>query len=175
MAKHGVKHGRAAGIAGAVGAALPDVPAILGTAYYIGPAFLRDGWSSMHSEGVLDAIYLTGPFGATGYALHAATGPIALLALYVLLRLGRRDRKKVLLWSAVGWLGHTLVDFLTHAEDVRPLFYPLSDWTWSSPVSYYDSDYYGGIFSLASNGLAVAMMAVLLVRRLIGPKANKKQ
>ncbi len=59
IAKHGVKAGRAAGIAGAVGGSLPDLPAIAATAYYIGPSFLSGGWSSMNSEEVLDAIYFT--------------------------------------------------------------------------------------------------------------------
>ena len=79
LAKHGVKAGRAAGIAGAVGAAFPDLPAFAGTAYYVGPAYLRDGWSSMDSEEVLQAIYFTGPFGGTGSALHSAVPVVALL------------------------------------------------------------------------------------------------
>ncbi len=33
LAKHGLKAGRAAAVAGAVGAALPDVPAVVGVAY----------------------------------------------------------------------------------------------------------------------------------------------
>ncbi|MGI8650134.1 MAG: hypothetical protein ACR2KW_07120 [Rubrobacter sp.] len=174
-----MKHGRAAGIAGAVGAALPDIPSILGTAYYIGPRFLTDGWSSMDSEEVLEAIYFTGPFGATGYALHAATGPLVFLTAYALLRLkrrdGSRDGKKIILWFLVGWLGHTLVDFLTHAEDVRPLFYPLSDWTWASPISYYDPDYHGRAFALASNGFATVLLIGLLLKRLLTNEPDEQQ
>ena len=79
LAKHGVKAGRAAGIAGAVGAAFPDLPSFAGTAYYIGPAYLRDGWSSMDTEEVLRAIYFTGPFGGTGSALHSVVPVVALL------------------------------------------------------------------------------------------------
>ncbi len=167
LAKHGVKAGRAAGIAGAVGAAFPDIPAFIATAYYIGPAYLRDGWSSMDTEEVLDAIYFTGPFGATGSAFHSIVPVAALLVLYRVLRLGSRDARRILLWFLLGWLGHTIVDFLTHVDDARPLFWPISDWLWSSPVSYYNSDYYGREFSLISNGAAFAIIVLLLMKRIV--------
>ncbi len=166
MAKHGLKAGRAAGIAGTVGASLPDLPSFAGTAYYIGPAYLRDGWSSMDSEELLDAIYFSGPFGGTGSALHSAVPVAALLGLYWLLGVARRDHRKILLWFLLGWLGHTLADFLTHVDDVRPLFWPLSDWTWASPVSYYNSAYHGREFFLVNHGLMLLTMTGLLVARL---------
>lgn len=166
LAKHGVKAGRAAGIAGAVGASFPDLPSIAGAAYYIGPAYLRDGWSSMDTEELLQAIYFSGPFGGTGSILHSAVPVVALLVLYRLLKLGHRDRRKILLWFLIGWFGHTLADFLTHVDDVRPLFRPLSDWTWASPVSYYNSAYYGRQFFLANHGLMLLTIVALLIARL---------
>jgi hypothetical protein len=51
-------------------------------------------------------------------------------------------------------------------DDVRPLFWPLSDWTWSSPVSYYNSAYHGREFFLVSHALMVLTMLALLVARL---------
>ncbi|CAN5594073.1 MAG: metal-dependent hydrolase [Rubrobacter sp.] len=169
LAKHGVRAGRAAGIAGAVGASFPDLPSIAGTAYYIGPAYLRDGWSSMDTEELLEAIYFSGPFGGTGSILHSAVPVVTLLVVYRIFHLGRRrDRRKILLWFLIGWLGHTLADFLTHVDDVRQLFWPLSDWTWASPVSYYNSAYYGQEFFLANHGLMLLTMVVLLVARLRG-------
>lgn len=165
LSKHGVKAGRAAGIAGAAGAVLPDLPSFVATAYYIGPAYLRDGWSSMDSEALLDAIYFTGPFGTTGSILHSAVPAAALLVLYRAFGLKRRDRSRTLLWFLLGWLGHTLADFLTHVDDVRPLFWPFSDWTWSSPVSYYDSAHYGQEFFLVNHGLILLTIVALLVAR----------
>ncbi len=176
LAKHGVKTGRAAGIAGAVGATLPDMPSIAGTAYYIGMPFLREGWSSMDSEAVRDPIYVSGPFGATGVALHSAVPPLALLLLYVFLNLGSRDHRKILLWFLLGWLGHAVADFFSHVDGARPLFWPLSDWEWSSPVSYYDPLYYGNEFFAISHALILLTMAALLVRRIRrrdkGPKTT---
>lgn len=164
LAKHGVKAGRAAGIAGAIGAAFPDLPAFAATAYYVGPSFVSGGWSEM-DETMLENIYFTGPFGGTGSALHSAVPVAALLALYFLLKLGSRDRRSILLWFLIGWFGHTLADFLTHVDDVRPLFWPFSDWTWSSPVSYYDGDHYGRLFFAANHALMLLVMAGLIFRR----------
>jgi membrane-bound metal-dependent hydrolase YbcI (DUF457 family) len=167
LAKHGIKAGRAAGIAGAVGATFPDLPSFAGTAYYVGAAYLREGWSSMHSEKLLDAIYFTGPFGGTGSVLHSAVPVVALLVLYRVLKLGRRDRRRILLWFLLGWLGHTIADFLTHVDDTRPLLWPISDWEWSSPVSYYNPLYYGREFFAVSHGLMLLTVSWLLLKRVM--------
>jgi membrane-bound metal-dependent hydrolase YbcI (DUF457 family) len=172
LGKHGLKAGRAAGIAGAVGAAFPDLPSFAGTAYYVGADYLRDGWGAMHSEGVLDAIYFSGPFGGTGSALHSVVPVAALLVLYRVLGLGRRDPRRILLWFLLGWFGHTIADFLTHVDDTRPLFWPLSGWEWSSPVSYYNSSYYGREFFFVSHGLMLLIIAWLLVKRI--PTTRKR-
>jgi membrane-bound metal-dependent hydrolase YbcI (DUF457 family) len=171
LAKHGVKAGRAAGIAGAVGASLPDLPSFAATAYYVGADYLWEGWSSMDSEELLNAIYFTGPFGATASALHSIVPVALLIVLYVLLGLGRRDRRKILLWFLLGWAGHTVADFFTHVDDTRPLFWPVSGWEWLSPVSYYNSLYYGQEFFLVSHTLMALIMAWLLFKRIKGRKA----
>lgn len=165
LAKHGVKAGRAAGIAGAVGGSFPDLPAVAATAYYVGPTFMSEGWSAMDGE-MLDNIYFSGPFGVTGSALHSAVPVAVLLALYFAFKLGRRDRRSILPWFLIGWLGHAVADFLTHVDDTRPLFWPISGWEWSSPVSYYNSAYYGAEFQLVNNSLMLLLVVLLLVRRL---------
>ncbi|MGI9050995.1 MAG: hypothetical protein ACR2GU_16740 [Rubrobacteraceae bacterium] len=170
LAKHGIKAGRAAGIAGAVGATFPDLPSFAGTAYYVGTAYLREGWGSMHSEKLLDAIYFHGPFGSTGSALHSAAPVVALLLAYRALKLGRHDRRRILLWFLLGWFGHTIADFLTHVDDTRPLFWPISHWEWSSPVSYYNPLYHGREFFIVSHGLMLLIVCWLLLKRTIGPK-----
>ena len=167
LAKHGIKAGRAAGIAGAVGATFPDLPSFAGTAYYVGTAYLREGWSSMHSEKLLDAIYFNGPFGGTASVLHSAVPVVALLVLYRVLKLRRRDRRRFLLWFLLGWLGHTIADFLTHVDDTRPLLWPISDWEWSSPVSYYNPLYYGREFFAVSHGLILLVVSWLLLKRVV--------
>ena len=148
-----------------MGAAFPDLPSFAGTAYFVGARFLWEGWSSMESEEVLDAIYFTGPFGTTGRVLHSAVPVVALLVLYRVLGLGGRDRRRILLWFLLGWLGHTVADFLTHVDDTRPLFWPISSWEWSSPVSYYNSLYYGREFFAVSHALILLTMLWLFFKR----------
>ncbi len=42
---------------------------------------------------------------------------------------------------------HLVADFLLHHDDARPHFWPLSNWVFQSPVSYWDSRYYGRIIA----------------------------
>ncbi len=119
----------------------------------------------MESEEVLDAIYFTGPFGTTGRVLHSAVPVVVLLVLYRVLGLGDRDRRRILLWFLLGWFGHTVADFLTHVDDTRPLFWPISSWEWSSPVSYYNPLYHGREFFAVSHGLMLLTMLWLFFKR----------
>lgn len=105
LAKHGVRAGRAAGIASVVGTSFPDLPAFAGATYYVGTAYLREGWNSMHSEELLDAIYFHGPFGSTGSALHSAVPVVAVLILYRAFGMDRHDRRRILLWFCWNGLG----------------------------------------------------------------------
>ncbi len=73
------------------------------------------------------------------------------------------------LWLKRDWLRafagagllHVGSDFLLHHGDARPQFWPLSDWIFRSPVSYWDSRYYGNIFAPIELILAFAMCFVL--------------
>ena len=80
-----------------------------------------------------------------------------LLGLYWTLRLGRLDRRCILLWFLLGWAGHTVVDFLTHVDDTRPLLWPLLDWKWSSFVSYYKPLYHGREFMVVEHASMLAI------------------
>ena len=65
---------------------------------------------------------------------------------------------------AASGLLHGLADFLTHHDDARRQFWPLSDWVFRSPVSYWDSRYHGTVFSMFEFGLVVALTLWLLWR-----------
>lgn len=62
-------------------------------------------------------------------------------------------------------LAHAAADFLLHHEDARRQFWPLSDWVFRSPVSYWDPARFGGIVAPVEAAL-VLVLAGLLVRRL---------
>lgn len=59
---------------------------------------------------------------------------------------------------------HIAADFPLHHDDGRPHFWPLSNWIFQSPLSYWDPARYGATVSLVETGLFVAL-AVLLWRR----------
>ena len=56
----------------------------------------------------------------------------------------RSDRIRVVCWSM---LLHCLADFFLHREDAHRHFFPLWDYRFKSPISYWEMDYHGGIVS----------------------------
>ena len=59
---------------------------------------------------------------------------------------------------------HALFDLLVHREDGHRHLWPLSDWRFMSPVSYWDPEYGGALGSLLEVVL-VAAASVVLWRR----------
>jgi hypothetical protein len=59
---------------------------------------------------------------------------------------------------------HIFTDFLLHHDDARRHFWPISDWVFHSPVSYYDRDHHGELFGMIEIGIVVVLTA-MLVRR----------
>jgi len=60
-------------------------------------------------------------------------------------------------------------------DDTRPLFWPISGWEWSSPVSYYNSLYYGREFFIVSHALMLLIAAWLLFKRITGRKRKPER
>ena len=65
---------------------------------------------------------------------------------------------------AGGGLLHLAFDFVLHNEDARRQFWPLSDWVFRSPFSYYDPHRYGNIIGPIEMALCL-ILSVLLWRR----------
>lgn len=59
---------------------------------------------------------------------------------------------------------HLIFDFLLHHDDARRHFWPVSNWVFESPVSYWDGRHYGNIVG-PIEVLCVAVLAVILIRR----------
>lgn len=59
---------------------------------------------------------------------------------------------------------HLALDFLLHNDDARRHFWPLSDWVFESPFSYWDSDHHAGLISPLGLGV-VLICAVVIWRR----------
>lgn len=80
-------------------------------------------------------------------------------------------------WGIAMWLGarplvlgtsagllHLLTDFLLHAGDGRPQFWPVSSWVFHSPISYWDSTHHAQ-WVVPFSIMACAVAYVVLWRR----------
>ena len=59
---------------------------------------------------------------------------------------------------------HLGLDFAFHNDDGRAHFWPISNWIFQSPLSYWDPDHYGGIVGAAEVAVALLCGGVLWVR-----------
>ena len=62
-----------------------------------------------------------------------------------LLGFGLWRKKPLVIAFAGAAILHLVADLLLHHDDARPHFWPLNDWVFQSPVSYWDSRYYGRV------------------------------
>lgn len=62
---------------------------------------------------------------------------------------------------------HVSTDFLLHNDDARRQFWPVSDWVFHSPVSYWDPNHYGWLMGPLEMLLCVGL-ALVLWRRFHG-------
>jgi hypothetical protein len=145
-----------------LGAVAPDVPAISGAAWLaarrLGP-FSRERF-----EGEVCG---RGLFRAPDAALHSAL-PVA-AALAVCGALGERSGVAPLAFT-LGWAGHVAADALTHGEDARPLFWPLSGWRFVSPVSYRERERHARAFAIAEHAAVVTASVATLAAAWSGPR-----
>lgn len=74
-----------------------------------------------------------------------------------------RKMPRVLAFAGGGLL-HLAMDFPLHSHDARRHFWPVSDWVFHSPVSYWDGQAHADIVGPIALALAV-LCAVLLFRR----------
>lgn len=61
-------------------------------------------------------------------------------------------------------LAHLATDFAVHHDDAHIHFWPFTDWRFNSPVSYWDRDHYGGVFSIFEALLGIALIGLLFSR-----------
>jgi len=76
-----------------------------------------------------------------------------------------RNSRFLIVATSAGLL-HLTMDFLLHAGDGRPQFWPLSGWVFHSPVSYWDSAHHGHLMVPISIAICSAAYVVLWNRGL---------
>ena len=71
--------------------------------------------------------------------------------------------RAAMVFAASGLL-HLAFDLPLHHDDGRPHFWPLTDWVFRSPVSYWDNAHHAGIVGPLETGLSLVFCAVLMRR-----------
>lgn len=162
--------------AGAAGGILPDLPmytivAVLGLlGYSLSDIFDRLYWEPWWQ--IANAIghnFLLWGALTIGSALvivrrRAGLAP-AFSASSASVPAGATDGTTTLLFAfSASALLHSLIDFLTHRDDAHMHFWPLSDWRFRSPVSYWDARHFGNWFGLFEAALGIGLILVLFRR-----------
>ncbi len=146
-------------IAAALGGFVPDLPMLAIVAY------LR---MSGHDFGEIFGTLYWSPWWQIANAMghnFLLWSAVILLSLYVQQRGGdRAGLASLALPFAAAALVHSGADFLLHREDAHMHFWPLSEWRFVSPVSYWDRNHYGLQFSLFEAVLGIIMAALLFAQ-----------
>lgn len=127
------------------------------------PMFAMFVWSTRISSESGHELFSTLFFSEAWQAVFAVDH--SFLVWGTLLGLGIWRRTVLLRAFAGAGLLHALADFLTHHDDARRQFWPVSTWVFRSPVSYWDARYFGDVFGMFEVGL-VAALTILLCWRL---------
>ena len=150
------KSGRRAAITGAIlGGIAPDfsmVPMML-VSYFLLGQDMEQIWSLTFYSApwwTIDQITNSAPL----YAVIAAVSAFAM-------RGNAHWFPRFTLAFSLTALLHVGFDFLTHASDGHIHFWPLTDFVFASPVSYWESDHHGRLFGLIEALAGLAAVVVL--------------
>ena len=142
-----------------VGALVPDA-----AIYFL---FLWSKVMAIPERKVWDELYWQEPWQSWTAAGNSIPIYMGLLVLgVVLLRTAGSVWRIGLFFAflALAALVHIAGDLPVHVHDAHRHLWPLSDWKFISPISYWNPDHHGGIFSIFEVGLGL-LLAVALFRR----------
>jgi hypothetical protein len=133
------------------GGLLPDIPTYV---FFFVHTFLigssqQDMWQTLYFDSAWSPII---------------TLSHSLLIWPFLLLFATVTKRTLLEFFAASALLHVVIDFFVHNDDAYRHFWPLSDWKFLSPLSYYDPQYYGqwvgAIDAIIIIGLLVWLMTI---------------
>ncbi len=135
----------------------------------------RDWWVIVVGA-VLPDLFILIQFYARGLNPSGATEALALLVkffnsapLYLgVLAAGFAVRLRWLVLLAAAALAHIAFDLPFHSQDARPHFFPLTEWQFVSPVSFWDARHHGRLVGLLEGAL-FSFCFVVIWRRLNAP------
>ena len=116
-----------------IGAVLPDLPLFI---FFIIESIIRK--TPQHE--LWGSLYFTEAWQNFFDIFNSV--PLILILLGIGYYLLNSERITVFAWSL---LVHCAFDLLTHNDDGHHHFYPLSNFAFESPISYWDRDHYAGI------------------------------
>ena len=138
---------------GFIGAVLPDIPIFI--FFVVETLLLRTPQSDLWGTR-----YFITPW-QTFFDLFNAV-PLILILLGIGYYLLRAEKIVVLAWSL---LLHCGFDFLTHHDDGHRHLFPLSDFLFESPISYWDENHYGDLVGTVE-GVVTLVASIYLFPRL---------
>ncbi|MCL1468070.1 hypothetical protein [Argonema galeatum] len=135
-----------------IGAILPDIPifVLYGWAKLIARLPERQIWSETYYEPFWQNIVAT---------FHSI--PLALLGCVIVYKLGWKNLQIL----CISMVLHSLLDLPVHNDDAHRHFFPLSNYRFISPISYWDRQHYGGIVSVVE--ISLVLLATFPVFNLI--------
>jgi len=140
-----------------VGAVLPDLPIVVLYAY--------ERLRGMPEAWIWGTAYYDPHWQAVIDALHSFPLILAVLGVAGFFR-----------WRRVGlvcasMLLHAAADFFLHHDDAHRHLFPLLDWRFASPISYWDPRYFGNVIGLAE-AIGVVAAGALIARTTPSPSVR---
>ena len=72
--------------------------------------------------------------------------------------------RRILIAFTASGLMHLMLDLPLHHDDGRPHFWPVSNWIFESPISYWDAAHHAGIVGSVETVLSLLLCVMLLYR-----------
>lgn len=132
------------------GAVLPDIPIFI---LYLWAKF----WKKLDEKTIWSEVYYQ-KFWQNWVALFHSF-PISIL----LLGIGLATQRPVLIAIASSLILHNLGDFPIHHDDAHRHFYPVSDYRFISPLSYWDTNHYGKQVAMVEDCLTLGCCLYVVV------------
>lgn len=121
---------RGSGWASVVGAVLPDA--------FIGALLAVSRAKKIPNKQIWSEEYFKEPWVTRGAISNSVPLWSALLLGGTILKVVHPKTGELVTIAAKSGLSHLAIDFATHADDAHQHFWPISDWQFNSPVSYWD-------------------------------------
>jgi membrane-bound metal-dependent hydrolase YbcI (DUF457 family) len=151
-----------------LGAIMPDLPYVVVFAV----ASLRAGPGILANLGLWNSLWRN-PLVC---ALHSLVPWSVVLLGGVVIRRARHPAFARLTTSFVAWIAgwgsHVFLDTLTHRSDGYPIFWPLSAYRFSTPISYWEPSFHGVAFALVCDGSIAFLLLRLAALRLRRPPSD---